>query len=164
MLEIWRTRAAAGLNFKHKSTKETSAEQPEHVSAYTEDSVLGFWCENQVEALAVGEGPVKNQQHLIFWVVLSGKNNVEMITKTQIWLTGGKKMVGFELILGTTRKTGTAIICGKGISDGKLKLYGLETRKRNHDTHKVWAESQIRKALLCIRIFCQVFCQSCMFF
>lgn len=151
MLEIWRTGAAAGLNFKHKEQKKlswilSSTEQPEHVSAYTEDSVLGFWCENQVEALAVGEGPVKNQQHLIFWVVLSEKkNNVEIITKTQIWLRG-KKTVGFELILATTRKICTAIICGKGISDEKLKLYGLETCKRNHDTHKVRAESQIRKA------------------
>lgn len=94
------TGVAAGLNFKHKAQKKlsrirSSTEQPEHVSAYTEDSVLGFWCENQVEALAVGEGPVKNQQHLIFWVVLSEKkNNVEIITKTQIWLRGGKKNGG----------------------------------------------------------------------
>lgn len=40
-------------------------------SAYTEDSVLSFWGQNQVEALVIGEVPVKNQQELILWVVLS---------------------------------------------------------------------------------------------
>lgn len=43
------------------------------VSAYIEDSVLGFWCQNQVESTIVGEVPVINQQDLILWVALSDK-------------------------------------------------------------------------------------------
>lgn len=40
-------------------------------ASYTEDSVLSFWCQNQVETLAISEVSVKNQQDLILWVVLS---------------------------------------------------------------------------------------------
>lgn len=46
---------------------------PEQMASYTEDSLLAFWCENQVEALTIGEGPVKHQQHLLFWVALLEK-------------------------------------------------------------------------------------------
>ena len=38
--------------------------------AYIEDPLFGLWCEGQVEALPIGELPVKHQQDLIFWVVL----------------------------------------------------------------------------------------------
>lgn len=45
----------------------------ELASAYFEDSVLSFWCKSQIEALTIGEVPVKNQQDLILWIVLSNK-------------------------------------------------------------------------------------------
>ena len=53
-----------------KGKRRTLLPKPKLPSAYVEDSVLSFRCQNQVEALAIDEVPVINQQELILWVVL----------------------------------------------------------------------------------------------
>lgn len=39
--------------------------------AYIIYSSLGFWCENQVKTLSIGEIYIKNKHYFILWVVLS---------------------------------------------------------------------------------------------
>lgn len=79
------------------------------VSAYIEDSVLGFWCQNQVESPIVGEVPVINQKDLILWVALSDERNLEFITFRHNFF-GNNECCVFELILATTRKLCLVVI------------------------------------------------------
>lgn len=75
------------------------------MSTYTEDSLLAFWCENQVEALAVGEGPVKHQQHLLLRVALLEGATMWTPGQMQLGVVDRGKLRVFELTLATAENT-----------------------------------------------------------
>lgn len=107
------------------------------MSAYTEDSLLAFWCENQVEALPIGEGPVKHQQHLLLWVALLEGGTMWKSWQIQLCVVDRRKLWVFELTLATTGNTGTATVLQyeRWIPDEELEvLFVIKFRKSTMNT------------------------------
>lgn len=121
-------------------------EWAEQVSAYTEDSLLAFWCENQVEALTIGEGPVKHQQHLLLWVALLEGGTMWKSWQIQLCVVDGRKLWVFELTLATTGNTGAATVLQyvRWIPDEELEVvFVRKFRKRTMNTLQCYVKEKL---------------------
>lgn len=128
------------LSFEQKKSERIlviTRKWPEQVSAYTEDSLLAFWCENQVEALTIGEGPVKHQQHLLLWVALLEGGTMWKSWQIQLCVVDRRKLWVFELSLATTGNAGAATVLQyeRWIPDEELEVvFVRELRKSTMNT------------------------------